>query len=40
MILHEDNNFTYDRFECLIEACNEVNDIIRVDTSNRIIVDK
>ena len=40
MSLYEDNNFTYDRFECLIEACNKVNDIIRVDTSNRIIVDK
>lgn len=40
MIWYEDNDFTYDRFECLIEACNKVNDIIRVDTSNRIIVDK
>ena len=40
MSWYEDNNFTYDRFECLIEACNKVNDIIRVDTSNRIIVDK
>lgn len=40
MSWYEDNNFTYDRFESLIEACNEINNVIRLTSSGRIIVDK